>query len=116
MTGDGLSRRMLILAAVSSVLAPTAWAADDPSVVAVAGKPNLPLGSFDVGPLGHQVDEFLVSGTAISYKLAGKGAEDGKWDTEPADPDARDLTLVIAPRVSRPALSRGAHCADRNLA
>jgi hypothetical protein len=50
-----------------------------PSVVAILGKPSLSLGSYDIGPLGYQIEEFFVTGTASSYKLRGEATADRKW-------------------------------------
>jgi acetyl esterase/lipase len=69
--------------------------AKPPSVVAVPGKPTLPLGSYDVAPLGYQVDEFFISGTATSYRLAGKATEDGKWDAVPAGTAPYRTRIVV---------------------
>src|SRR5262249_48678015 len=55
-----------------------------PSAAAVPGKPSLTIGSYDIGPLGYQVEEFFVSGIASSYKLKGEATADGKWDAVPA--------------------------------
>jgi acetyl esterase/lipase len=80
--------------------------AGTPSVVAVPGKPSLPLGNYDVAPLGYQVEEFFVSGTATSYKLAGKASEDGKWDAVPAG-TAPYTTRIVVVRPSDPAKFSG---------
>jgi hypothetical protein len=69
--------------------------AGHPSVVAVSGKPNLLLGSYDVGSLGYKVDEFFISGTATSYKLAGEATEDGKWDVVPAGKAPYTTRIVV---------------------
>jgi hypothetical protein len=77
-----------------------------PSVVAVAGKPNLLLGNFDLAPLGYQVEEFFVSGTATSYKLAGEATADGTWDAVPAG-TAPYMTRIVVARPSDPAKFSG---------
>jgi hypothetical protein len=88
------------------MLVATAGAAEAPSVVAVPGKPSLPMGSYDVAPLGYQVDEFFISGTATSYKLAGVATVDGKWDAVPAG-TASYSTRIVVVRPSDPAKFSG---------
>jgi hypothetical protein len=66
-----------------------------PSAVAVRGKPSLSLGSYDVGPLGYQIEEFFVSGTASSYKLKGEATVDGKWDAVPAGISPYTTRVVV---------------------
>jgi acetyl esterase/lipase len=81
------------------------------AVVAVPGKPNLLLGSYDVPLLGYQVEEFFVSGTAISYKLAGKATEDGKWDAVPSR-SAPYTTRIVVVRPSDPSKFSGTVVAE----
>jgi hypothetical protein len=69
--------------------------AEAPSAVAVRGKPSLTLGSYDVGPLGYQIEEFFVSGTATSYKLKGEATADGKWDAVPARTSPYTTRIVV---------------------
>jgi hypothetical protein len=78
-----------------------------PSVVAVPGKPNLLLGSYDIAPLGYQVDEFFISAKANSYKLADKATNDGKWEAVPAG-TAPYTTRIVVVRPSDPAKFSGA--------
>ena len=40
--------------------------AEAPSAAAVEGKPSLPLGEYDLGKLGYELEEFFISGTATS--------------------------------------------------
>jgi hypothetical protein len=80
--------------------------AESPAIVAVPGKPSLPLGKFDVTPLGYRIDEFFISGMATSYKLAGKATEDGKWDAVPAG-TAPYTTRIVVVRPSEPARFSG---------
>jgi hypothetical protein len=82
------------------------WAQNPPSVVAVPGKPTLLLGRFDVAPLGYRVEEFFVSGAALSYRLAGEATADGKWDAVPAGAAAYTTRVVVA-RPSDPAKFSG---------
>ncbi|HJT77380.1 MAG TPA: alpha/beta hydrolase domain-containing protein, partial [Gemmataceae bacterium] len=80
--------------------------ADAPSAVAVPGKPSLALGSYEVEPLGYQVEEFFVSGTASSYKLKGEARADGKWDAVPARTSPY-TTRVVVVRPTDPAKFSG---------
>lgn len=81
-----------------------------PDIVAVPGVPTLLLGNYDLAPLGYQLDEFFVSGTASSYKLAGPPSPDGRWEAltagtapyttrivavRPADPEKFNGTVVV---------------------
>jgi hypothetical protein len=66
-----------------------------PSAVAVPGKPSLTIGSYDIGPLGYQVEEFFVSGIASSYKLKGEATADGKWDAVPAGTSPYTTRIVV---------------------
>lgn len=69
--------------------------AEAPSVAAVEGKPSLPLGEYDLGKLGYEIEEFFISGVATSYKLKGEATEDGKWDVEPAKAAPYTTRLVV---------------------
>ncbi len=80
--------------------------ADAPSAVAVPGKPSLNLGSYDVEPLGYQVEEYFVSGTASSYKLRGEATADGKWDAVPVK-NSPYTTRIVVVRPSDPAKFSG---------
>ena len=66
-----------------------------PTVVAVPGPPALLLCSFDLAPLGYVTDEFFVSGTASSYKLAGAPTPDGHWNAMPAETAAYATRIVV---------------------
>jgi hypothetical protein len=54
------------------------------SVASVAGKPALLLGAYDLAPLGYQVEEFFLGGSATRYALAGRPTSDGVWRPAPA--------------------------------
>jgi hypothetical protein len=89
---------MLVLVAASGVFVATPAAADEkeaPSAVAVEGKPSLPLGEYDLGKLGYEVEEFFISGTATSYRLKGEATEDGKWNVVPAKAAPYTTRLVV---------------------
>jgi len=64
------------------------------SLVLVPGKPNL-TGAFDVGELGYEIEEFFISGTATSYKLAGEATADGKWEAVPATNAPYTTRIVV---------------------
>lgn len=74
------------------------------------GAPFLLLGNTDLPAHGYQVEEFRVSGSAISYTLAEDARDDGYWTVAPAaaapfatrivairprDPDGFNGTLVV---------------------
>lgn len=69
--------------------------AQAPSVEAISGKPNLTVGSYDVGEFGYRVEEFFVSGNALAYKLAGEPTADGKWEALPATNAAYTTRIVV---------------------
>lgn len=72
----------------------------------VAGHPALELGKFDLGTLGYTVEEFFVSGTAQSYRLAGAPGADGRWNAVPAA-NAPYVTRVVVVRPTNPAKFSG---------
>jgi hypothetical protein len=43
-----------------------------------------PAGAYDLGKLGYVEEEFLLTGEADSYALAGERTPDGKWTAHPA--------------------------------
>jgi hypothetical protein len=74
------------------------------------GAPFLGLGAFDLGALGYVVEEYIVSGTASSYKLTGEPTSDGVWTAQvsgaapyatrivvvrPKDPKAFNGTVAV---------------------
>jgi hypothetical protein len=75
--------------------------AAEPTVVAVAGRPVLLLSGFDLAPFGLTTEEFFISGTATSYKLAEAATPDGKWNAVPAD-TAPYVTRMVVVRPSDP--------------
>jgi hypothetical protein len=75
--------------------------ADSPKVTSVPGRPLLLLSAFDLAPLGYATEEFFISGTASSYKLAGGQTPDGHWDATPGD-TAPYTTRVVVVRPTDP--------------
>jgi hypothetical protein len=75
-------------------------------LAAVPGKPVLMLGNYDLAPLGYQVEEFFLSGTATSYRLPGPATSDGKWNAVP-DATAPYVTRMVVIRPSDPARFNG---------
>lgn len=74
-----------------------------PAVTAVPGKPSLLIGSFDLAPLGYRADEFFLTGTATSYRLAGQPSSDGRWTAVRAAPAPyATRAVVIRPADGRP--------------
>ena len=45
----------------------------------------MPAGTYDLADLGYVEEEFLLEGTADSYRLVGEREDDGRWKTEPSD-------------------------------
>jgi hypothetical protein len=54
-------------------------------------------GAYDLAALGYIEQEFLLAGTARSYRLAGERTTDGRWAVEPAD-QASFTTRVLLRR------------------
>ena len=48
------------------------------------GPVTLAAGAFDLARLGYTEQEFLLTGTASSYELAGPRTPDGRWNVRPA--------------------------------
>jgi hypothetical protein len=85
------------LAGLSLGLAGPAGAATMPQVapVTAAGTPFLGLGAFDLKALGYVVEEYFISGTAQSYKLAGEPTADGAWTARPTDTAPYATRIVV---------------------
>jgi len=45
-----------------------------------------PAGAYDLAALGYTEQEFLLEGTASSYRLMSERTTDGRWSVEPIDP------------------------------
>ncbi|OBA64393.1 hypothetical protein A5647_02590 [Mycobacterium sp. 1100029.7] len=69
--------------------------AESPSTTPMPGKPLLLLGGFDIRELGYVAEEFLVSGTASSYRPAAELASDGRWEVTPADTAEYTTRIVV---------------------
>lgn len=55
-------------------------------------------GAYDLASLGYVEHEYVLEGTAESYRLIGDRTPDGRWSVEPADPAAfRTRVLVRKP-------------------
>ena len=98
----------LSLGLSSPVLAAAAKPVPQPvtTLIAAPGAPFLGLGAFDLGALGYVVEEFIVSGTATSYKLTGEPTPDGAWTAEPAD-TAPYATRIVVVRPKDPKKFKG---------
>jgi hypothetical protein len=84
----------LSAAVLASLLLPAVSEARSPAVVLTPGTPVLPLGNYDLHPLGYVVEEYFVSGTAQSYRLAAAATEDGRWRVV-ADASAPYVTRIV---------------------
>src|SRR5258706_3438115 len=71
--------------------------AENPTVVAVPGQPLLLLSGFDLAPFGYATEEFFVTGTATSYKLAEAVTAEGKWNVVPVE-SAPYVTRIVVVR------------------
>jgi hypothetical protein len=59
----------------------------------------MPAGAYDLGALGYVEEEFVFTGDATSYRLAGERTADGRWAVEP-DAVSPYVTRIL---VRRPA-------------
>lgn len=69
--------------------------AESPSVTPIDGKPLLLLGAFDIGQVGYVAKEFLVSGTAVSYRPVSELGTDGRWDVNPSGTAEYTTRMVV---------------------
>jgi len=93
--GAGLTLTGFAMAAALSMAAGTAQAR--PTITEVAGKPVLDLGAYDLKSLGYGVEEFFLTGQALSYKTAGPTGADGRWAAA-AGPSAPYVTRIVVVR------------------
>jgi Alpha/beta hydrolase domain len=89
------------LGAFALILCAGGAQAEGPSVEKIPGNPVLLLSGFDLAPLGFTTEEFFISGTATSYKLAGPPPADGRWQAMPAG-TAPYATRIVVVRPSDP--------------
>jgi hypothetical protein len=54
-----------------------------------------PAGAYDLGQLGYVEEEFLLSGEAASYRLAGERTEDGRWTAVPDEPAPFTTRILV---------------------
>jgi Alpha/beta hydrolase domain len=99
-------RAVAIGTLLSLSVLPGLAAAAGASLTAVPGKPVLLLGSFDLAPLGYQMEEFFLSGTATSYRLPGEATADGQWNAV-ADATAPFTTRIVVIRPANAAKFNG---------
>ncbi|WP_372783111.1 alpha/beta hydrolase domain-containing protein [Phenylobacterium sp.] len=65
------------------------------ALIAAPGSPFLGLGTFDLGALGYVVEEYIVSGTATSFKLTGEPTPDGAWTAQAAGTAPYATRIVV---------------------
>jgi hypothetical protein len=106
--GLGAGIRSAAFAAALAGLSLGLWgsaqaAATQPAIKLIEGPgaPFLGLGAFDLGALGYVVEEYIVSGTASSYKLTGEPTADGAW-TATAAGTAPYATRIVMVRPKDP--------------
>jgi Alpha/beta hydrolase domain len=61
----------------------------------LSGRVPMPVGNYDLGALGFVEEEFLLEGTADSYRLVGERSSDGRWDVEPSDSAPFTTRLLV---------------------
>src|SRR5713101_6839813 len=96
-----MRHRVTGICTITSFLTACGLYAGSPTAFAVAGPPALQLSNFDLAPLGYRTDEFLVSGTASSYKLSSAPTADGRWNAVPAE-SVPYTTRIVTVRPSDP--------------
>ena len=102
-------RRLLCQAVAGLAMAaatPAVFAAQPGSVTAVAGKPLLLYGAYDLATVGYRSDEFFIAGTATAYVLPGPATADGRWNATAAT-KAPFTTRVVVMRPGDPAKFNG---------
>src|SRR3984957_8231042 len=72
----------------------------------IPGKPVLSLGTFDFSTQHNTVQEYLLSGDAVSYRAVGVPSQDGKWNVE-VDQHAPFTTRLVVVRPEAPAKFNG---------
>ena len=72
----------------------------------IAGRPLLGLGNFDLSSQHYLVQEYLLSGDAVSYRAVGVPGDDGKWNVE-VDQHAPFTTRLVVVRPEEPAKFNG---------
>ena len=98
--GRGLSAAVFAVALAGMSLglsAPAQAAAAQPAtkLIEAPGAPFLTIGAFDLKALGYVVEEFIVTGTATSYKLTGEPTPDGAWTAKAADTAPYATRIVV---------------------
>jgi hypothetical protein len=68
----------------------------------LTGKAVTTLGAFELRRLGYLSEEWLIEGTARSWRATGELGEDGRWGTE-ADSEASYRTRLVVCRPGQPA-------------
>jgi Alpha/beta hydrolase domain len=72
----------------------------------IPGTPVLSLGNFDLSTQHYTVQEYLLSGDAVSYRVVGVPSADGKWNVE-VDKHAPFATRLVVVRPEDPAKFNG---------
>ncbi len=72
----------------------------------IAGNPVIQMGQYDLGRLGYALEEYFVSGSAVSYNLSGERGANGVWQAQAAAA-APYTTRVVVCRPSDPARFNG---------
>jgi hypothetical protein len=72
----------------------------------IPGRPVLSLGTFDLSTLHYVVQEYLLSGDAVSYRAVGGQGSDGRWNVE-ADKHSPFTTRLVVVRPEDPARFNG---------
>jgi hypothetical protein len=72
----------------------------------IPGHPVFSLGTFDLATLHYVVQEFLLSGDAVSYQAVGAQSNDGRWNVK-SDQRSPFTTRLVVIRPEDPAQFNG---------
>jgi hypothetical protein len=96
-----ITRRAMLGSVAALALTGGAAAAAAPAVRALPGTPQLSLGAFDPAATHYTIEEFIVSGTATSYKELAPPDANGNWQVAPAG-TAPYVTRIVVIRPDDP--------------
>lgn len=89
----------ILAAAVMVTLAPSASAAEGPTVTGpvTGGRLGIPFNSSPVplGPAGYTEQEFFFGGTATGYEQSGTWTSDGRWSVTPTQQAPYETRMLV---------------------
>ncbi|MGN6796221.1 MAG: alpha/beta hydrolase domain-containing protein [Streptosporangiaceae bacterium] len=76
-----------------------------PAVRPLAGRNPVPAGAYNLAELGYIEQEFVLSGTATSYRIEGDRSSAGRWAVRPHDQRPYSTRLIVRRPASQEAFS-----------